>query len=123
MLCSVVPKELRQYALSKRAIEKSPASQQTSLKRQASGSFVVAGSIKRSRSDFVEADDDSIEIVAETHFDPQEESVDDDIVITGFKSPHKPLAPSTKAPPKATPKPQLGAKDLQIFRISPKALE
>jgi hypothetical protein len=53
-----------------------------------------------------------------------EEWVDDDIVITGFKSPLKSasMKPSS-AVPKGTPKPQLGAKELQLFRINPKALE
>lgn len=128
-LCSVVPKQLRQYALTKRAVEHPAAAQYISpLKRQASGSLADTGGFKRSRSNFTEADDDSIEIISESHAVPaQDEGADEDIVITGFKSPNKlpNKLPSTKPSsrvPKIAPRPQLGAKDLQIFRISPKAL-
>ena len=119
----VIPKELRQYALSRRAIEQQAnLSSSTSLKRMASGELVDSGSIKRSRSGSSQDDDDCIEIVGGHRAD--EEWVDDDIVITGFKSPLKsaPIKPASTVS-NDTPKPQLGAKDLQLFRINSKALE
>ncbi|KAJ3523640.1 hypothetical protein NMY22_g11347 [Coprinellus aureogranulatus] len=123
-----VPKELRRYALSKRAVEQQSASPQSSLKRQAGGDFVNPGGVKRRRSGAPVADDDSVEIVVVSDPNlPKEEQVDDDIVITGFKSTGKVKIATTLSPGNrpsgVSPKPQLGAKDLQMFRISLKALE
>lgn len=84
-----------------------------------------SGSIKRSRSGSSQDDDDCVEIVRGHHAKlTNEEWVDDDIVITGFKPPLKSasMKPSSTIS-KGTPKPQLGAKELQLFRINPKALE
>ncbi|KAF5324490.1 hypothetical protein D9611_004483 [Ephemerocybe angulata] len=111
-----LPKPYRDYALSKfpppPSDLKSEAGSST-LKRRASTSLGQANTPKRSRSG--DGGDNDVEIVAE--FNVRPEVVDDDIVITGFTSPHKP-----KPTPKAVPKPNITAKDLQPFRISAKAL-
>lgn len=128
-LSSNLNKSWRNHALSqvfsKTAGNGAGQANQTPLKRRLSGSAEERGnaSIKRSRSE--PEDDDVVEMVAKSTTKPQaKDDSDDEIEITGFKSPSKPSAAMPIASkPKPVEKPVTTAKDLQEFRITQKALE